>query len=332
MKNRKLNWLIGSLIGSIFLGLWIKIVDWKEFLFYLTSFQLEPVLGFSVFYMLAYFFRSLRWRIILKPIYQLNVLDSFSIFILGLLVNFLVPIRAGEFVKALLLKKKYSLQISRSLPTIFIDKLSDLFPILIILIGLPLFTFKMNITLYTVITLILLIFLLLIIFLYLAVNHKQKTVDILNIIFSILPPGFRNKLEYFIDSFVSGMSIMRKRFSAIAGISLLTILAIFAEAFYIFMVFRAFGAQIDYPHILFGYTLMNLTYILPTPPAQIGSNQFMWVLIFSFALGLNENLTSAAVTFSHLLTTIIILLLGGLSLMALKIKPKDLKYSDKKNN
>jgi uncharacterized protein (TIRG00374 family) len=99
----------------------------------------------------------------------------------------------------------------------------------------------------------------------------------------------------------------------------LTLLAVLSEAIYIYALFRSFGAEVSYLKILFGYTLMNLTYILPTPPAQIGSNQFMWVLIFSFALGVNENLTSAAVTFSHLLTSICIFAVGIISLVALKI-------------
>jgi uncharacterized membrane protein YbhN (UPF0104 family) len=97
------------------------------------------------------------------------------------------------------------------------------------------------------------------------------------------------------------------------------------------MVFKAFGAEISYLKILFGYTLMNLTYILPTPPAQIGSNQFMWVLIFGFALGINENLTAAAVTFSHLLTSIWIFGIGAISLLALKIKFTEIVSIKNKN-
>ena len=115
------------------------------------------------------------------------------------------------------------------------------------------------------------------------------------------------------------MAIMRGRIAENCLVYLLTLFAVLSEAIYIYAVFKAFGSEVSYLEILFGYTLMNLTYILPTPPAQIGSNQFMWVLIFSFALGLDKNLTSAAVTFSHLLTSIWIFLLGGISLIALKI-------------
>ena len=155
---------------------------------------------------------------------------------------------------------------------------------------------------------------------FFAVNHRQKAVDLLHFILKVLPGKYRGKLEDFFENFVDGMAIMKGRIFDIILVYLITLLAVLSEAVYIYAVFRAFGAEISYSKILFGYTLMNLTYILPTPPAQIGSNQFMWVLIFSFALGVNENLTSAAVTFSHLLTSIWIFLTGGISLLALKIR------------
>jgi uncharacterized membrane protein YbhN (UPF0104 family) len=123
------------------------------------------------------------------------------------------------------------------------------------------------------------------------------------------------------------MAIMKGRKMDTAKVYFLTTLAVLSEAIYIFMVFRAFGSEISYAKILFGYTLMNLTYILPTPPAQIGSNQFMWVLIFSFALGENTNLTSAAVTFSHLLTSVWILGVSAISFLALKLNFSEVVHS-----
>ena len=73
---------------------------------------------------------------------------------------------------------------------------------------------------------------------------------------------------------------------------------------------------------------MNLTYILPTPPAQIGSNEFMWVVIFSFALGVNNNLTGAAVATVHILTTIVIFVIGAISLSSIGIKLSEVLKSN----
>jgi uncharacterized protein (TIRG00374 family) len=171
---------------------------------------------------------------------------------------------------------------------------------------------------------LLLIYLLFIAFLFFAVNHRNKAQNILVFLFKPFPASWQNRLNYFAGNFIDGLAIMKGRFLEYCVVYLLTILAVLSEAIYIYAVFRTFGSEISYWNILFGYTLMNLTYILPTPPAQIGSNQFMWVLIFSFALGIDENLTGAAVLFSHLLTSFWIFLCGIISLLALKIKFKEL--------
>ncbi|MCF7794252.1 MAG: flippase-like domain-containing protein [Candidatus Cloacimonetes bacterium] len=323
MKN-KFNWLGGILLGIIFLIAWLRIVNWQEFLSYFHKFDLKYVLFFSGFYVLAYIFRSLRWRIILMPIYKMKILESFFLFMSGMLVNYLIPVRAGEFVKSIILKKKHNVRISASLPSVFIDKITDLFPIILIMILIPLIAVELNTTLKIVILVLFVIFLAFIAFLFFAVNHRPKAIKILHFILKIIPKNFREKFEDFFENFVDGMAIMKGRKLDYIKIYFITLLAVFSEAIYIFAVFKAFGAQISYPQILFGYTLMNLTYILPTPPAQIGSNQFMWVLIFGFALSVDKNLTSAAVTFSHLLTSIWIFGLGAISLLALNVSPKEL--------
>lgn len=331
MKKNSLNWLIGIILGLVFLGIWLNIVDWQEFIKYFRKFDLTSVLLFSFFYVLAYFFRSWRWKIIIHPIKKLSYGESFSLFMAGLMMNYIIPIRAGEFAKSIILKNKYQIRISKSLPTIFIDKMTDLFPILLIMVLVPMISIKMNVFLNSVIMIIFLIFLFFLGFLFFAVNHEEKAITFLHKFLIIIPRKYRIKLEEFFENFVVGMSIMKQRYFDGFKVSLLTFLAVISEAIYIYAVFRAFGAEISYMKILFGYTLMNLTYILPTPPAQIGSNQFMWVLIFGFALGINENLTSAAVTFSHLLTSFWIFFIGSLSLLTLKIKFHELiRINDKR--
>ena len=332
MKKNSLNWIFGIALGSIFLIAWIRIVDWQEFLKYFHEFDLKMVLVFSLFYLLAYILRSLRWRIILKPIYKMGLIESFSIFMSGMLINYLIPIRAGEIAKSVILKTRENVKISESLPSIFIDKLTDLFPIIFIMILIPLVSVKLNSTLYIIIGLLFLIFLLFLAFLFFAVNHKGKAIKILNYFSKLLPRKYRKQFEDFFINFVEGMAIMHGRFLENCLVYLFTLFAVLSEAIYIYAVFRAFGSEVSYMKILFGYTLMNLTYILPTPPAQIGSNQFMWVLIFSFALGVNENLTSAAVTFSHLLTSIWILLTGGISLVVLKINLNQLLQNNNRKD
>ena len=319
MKNR-INLIVGILLGAIFLVIWINMVDWNILTDYFRNYNLSMIPLFSLFYILAYILRSWRWKIILKPVFNMSIIYAFKVFMSGMLVNYLIPIRAGELAKSIILKNKNQVPVSKSLPTIFIDKLTDLFPILLIIILIPLLTVHINRMLLIIIILLLVIFVLLLLFVFFTVKHQQKAFNMLIRLERIAPSSWRPKLHQFFTDFVAGMAIMKGRVSEYLLIYLITLAAVFSEALYVYFVFRAFGAETTYFRILFGYTLMNLTYILPTPPAQIGSNQFMWVLIFSVALSIDKNLTSAAVIFSHLITSIWIFLCGIISLLALKLR------------
>jgi uncharacterized protein (TIRG00374 family) len=327
MNKRKLLFLL--FLGLIFLFIWLKIVNLPQLFAYFRDISVSKGILFSFFYLLAYFFRSLRWRLIMFPIKKLSVFSAFLIYMIGLFFNYLIPIRAGEVAKAALLKTKYQLRFSHTLPTIFLDKLFDLMPILLILLLIPILAIQLTHFLQGVIALLLFIWLLFFMFLFFAIYHQTKAIALLHRLMPLCPHQFREKLSDFFSHFVHGLSILRGKHFMNSMIMLLTICAVFSEAFFIYSLFLLFGATISFPAILFGYTLMNLTYILPTPPAQIGSNQFMWTIIFSFALGVNENLTGAVVTFSHLLTAFIIIFTGILAILGMRLSYKEiLKFNE----
>jgi glycosyltransferase 2 family protein len=303
------------LVGIIFLFIWLKIVDFPKLFAYFENVSLGKGILFSFFYLLAYFFRSLRWRLILQPVKKMSILRAYATYMIGLFVNYLIPIRAGEIAKAALLKTKYKVRMSYSLPSIFLDKVFDLLPILLILLLIPFLSIQLNSFLRGVIGLLLLIWIFFFLFLFFSIYQQKKAIKLLHKSLPLCPQKFRTRTSDFFHHFVSGLSVLKGNFLLTVFILIFTFLAVFSEAIFIYSLFLLFGSTISFPAILFGYTLMNLTYILPTPPAQIGSNQFMWTVIFSFALGVNENLTGAVVMFSHLITALFIILIGLLSFL-----------------
>jgi len=315
-----MNFVAGIVLGLVFLLLWIKMINWEEFTAYFKDPKIWQIIPYSIFYILAYFFRSLRWRELLKPVHKLDKIECFGIFSSGLLINYLIPVRAGELAKSFILKLKKKISVATTLPTIFLDKLTDLFPILLVIIAIPIISMKLTTTLSAIIGLILFLFIALLFFCYVAIFHREFAYRITKYCFKMFPPKFRSKLEDFLDKFLTGIAIVRRKDVNLFLVFVLTFMAVISESVYIYLVFRLFGSNLGFLQILLGYTLMNLTYILPTPPAQIGSNQFMWVLIFSVGLGADKNLTSAAVTMSHFLTSIIIFLMGSLSMLSLNVK------------
>lgn len=323
MKNKK-SIFIGITIGLVCLAIWIYLIDFAELKYYLQKINLLYLIFFSLFYIFAYLLRSIRWKIIINPVYRMGIREAFAYFMSGMLINYLIPIRAGEIAKSIFLKKNEDVSISYSLPTIFIDKLTDLFPIILIIVLVPILGVQLNDVLRGFIVAIFVLYLIFVFILIFSMKNRDLMHTILMKTRIILPKRFEKRLESFFYNFVDGMNILKGRVKDTLLVYGLTFVAMLSEGFFIYMVFKGLGySQNNFIHILFGYTLMNLTYIFPTPPAQIGSNEFMWVIIFSFALGIDKNLTGAAVAIAHILTGLIIFIFGTLSLSAIGMKISD---------
>jgi uncharacterized membrane protein YbhN (UPF0104 family) len=84
-----------------------------------------------------------------------------------------------------------------------------------------------------------------------------------------------------------------------------TAVAVCFDALFCFLAFRAVGASVSIPIVLFGYTFYNLAYILPTPPGHIGSNEVIGLLIFSGVFGVGRSAVGAMFLFSHPWTAIL---------------------------
>ena len=65
------------------------------------------------------------------------------------------------------------------------------------------------------------------------------------------------------------------------------------------LAFWTVGLQLDFGTAIFGYTLYNMFYILPTPPGQVGSNEVVGLLVFSGLLHLSRDDVLAMFAFSH---------------------------------
>ncbi|MBJ7598503.1 MAG: hypothetical protein DLM67_22420 [Candidatus Nephthysia bennettiae] len=78
----------------------------------------------GVAFLAAFSIRGVRWRLFLKPIGNVSVYTTVRLFLISTTVNFLLPVRGGEIVKTLMLKRVADIPVSRSLPSVAMDNLS----------------------------------------------------------------------------------------------------------------------------------------------------------------------------------------------------------------
>ena len=322
MSGRK-KIIIGIVIGIILIIVWMQFIDMNEVLIYLKKLNILYVLIASVLYMLSYFIRSIRWKQILKPVCRLTIKEVYFIWMAGFFLNYLIPIRAGEFAKSYFIKKTKGVPISKSLPSIFIDKVFDSFSIFIVLALIPLLHVNISEPLLILIFLLVAVFIIGVGILIISTVNKPLVVRILTKFLFFIPKKFKTKFFEIIEIFVEGVGLFKHHSNILPSVIGLTIIAVLIDSVYFFFMFRAFAQVIPFPIILFGYTLIYLSYILPTPPAQIGSNELIMVLIFSVGLGLNKEMVSAVMSFAHLLTGLLIAIIGLMSFSYIGINIAD---------
>ena len=88
--------------------------------------------AFAIFY-LGFPFRGLRWAMLVRAHrFPLTVSDATEIIFLSWLVNCLVPAKLGDVYRAYLLKINSPVSLSRTFGTVFIERILDLFAIVVL--------------------------------------------------------------------------------------------------------------------------------------------------------------------------------------------------------
>ena len=90
--------------------------------------------AFAVYY-IGFPLRGYRWTLLLRGAgTKIRVRDSTEIIFISWLVNCLVPAKLGDVYRAYLLRLNYAVSLSRTFGTVFIERVFDLFAI--VLLGL----------------------------------------------------------------------------------------------------------------------------------------------------------------------------------------------------
>ncbi len=117
-------WL-GLVISAVFLYLTLRKIDYAQlWQVLLTAHYWWLIPGVAV-YFLALWARSWRWHYLLRPLKSIPTRTMFPIVTMGYAGNNIFPARAGEVVRAVVLKRKQDVPISASLATIIVERVFD---------------------------------------------------------------------------------------------------------------------------------------------------------------------------------------------------------------
>jgi len=295
---------IGLLIGIGLLFLVSRFVDIPTTIRIIRQSLSTPrgiLLGLlsGVAFLIAFSIRGIRWKLFLNPIGHVSTFKAIQLFLVGIFLNFLLPIRGGEVAKSLMLKRVANIPISRSLPTVAMDKALDLMPALFIMAIVPLLGVQMDIKLWIVLATVGGLLFCLIFFVALAAWKRTAAIGLLHKMTLLLPKSIGNKIEGFATGFVDSLLMGASRPRIFIPAILLTCVAVIFDGLFAMLAFWTIGFPISFGTAIFGYTVYNMFYILPTPPGQVGSNEAVGLLVFSGLLHLPADKVTAMFVFSH---------------------------------
>jgi hypothetical protein len=117
-------WL-GILISAIFLYLVLRKIDYTLLWQVLKSANYWWLIPGVAVYFVALWVRSWRWHYLLRPLKPIPTRTMFPIVTMGYAFNNIFPARAGEILRAIVLKHEENVPISASLATIIIERVFD---------------------------------------------------------------------------------------------------------------------------------------------------------------------------------------------------------------
>jgi uncharacterized protein (TIRG00374 family) len=116
---------IGLLISAFFLLLALRGLHLPQVWQTIRSANFIWLLPATLVYFVAVLVRTWRWHFLLRPIHKLPIRLLFPIIAVGYMGNNIYPARAGELVRAFILKRKTGIPAASTLATIVVERLFD---------------------------------------------------------------------------------------------------------------------------------------------------------------------------------------------------------------
>ena len=271
MKSRNLRLLIGVMISAVFIWLALRGLHLGDVWASLRTADYWWLIPSVVVYFLAVWARTWRWDYLLRPMKQIPLHRLFPIVVIGYMGNNVYPFRAGELLRAYILRQQEGVAMSSSLATIVVERVFDgLVMLLFVFVALPFAPLPSD-SIRLVVILGSAVFLgaLLVFFAVAAVPARFMALAewFAN---HFLPARFRVPILDFSQRFIVGLAALRSG-RGLLMIFLISVVIWLLEAVKYWFVMHAFDFTVSFFALMLMNGVVNLATTLPSAPGYIGT-------------------------------------------------------------
>ncbi|MCL4805712.1 MAG: flippase-like domain-containing protein [Anaerolineae bacterium] len=271
MKSRNLRLVIGVLISAVFIWLALRGLHLPDVWVSLRSADYIWLIPSIAVYFLAVWARTWRWDYLLRPMKQIPLRRLFPVVVIGYMGNNVYPFRAGELLRAFVLRQQEDVSMSSSLATIVVERVFDgLVMLLFVFVALPFAPLPSD-TIRMVVIGGSVVFLgaLLVFFAVAAVPQRFMTLTewFAN---RLLPERFRVPIIDFAARFIVGLTALRSG-RGLVMIFLTSVVIWLLETVKYWFVMHAFDFSVSFFALMLMNGVVNLATTLPSAPGYIGT-------------------------------------------------------------
>jgi hypothetical protein len=275
------------------------------------------IAAFAIYYA-GFPLRGYRWQLLLRRAgTHISLRDSTEIMFISWLVNCLVPAKLGDVYRAWLLKANFTVSLSRTFGTVFIERIFDLFAIAILGLGAAFWSFRGNLptAVQVVIAIGLAVVLLLSVGLYTVRNFGKRA------LLRVPLPRKKQLLELY-EKFEEGVFAINPR--QVPWLAVVTAAIWATEAIRLLLVIEALNfrdVHLGISGAFFVALSASLLTAIPLTPAGLGIVELGIVGILTVIYGVDQTNAVAITLVDRAISVFSIWFTGGL-IYALSRKTK----------
>ena len=280
---------------------------------------------------LMYLVRAERWQYLLEPIGQTRFSVAFRTTVIGFAASFVLPARAGEFLRPYLLARREKLPVTAAFATVIVERMLDLVCVLVLLTVFLLFLARGEAAaapwLYRAVWLggavVAPVGIAVLIAMFMMAGHPERLHGLVLQAERVLPARLARAVAGFARTFAEGLAVVRRPSRLVWAMAWSMVLWV-AIATQVWVLVRAFDIDMPFGGSFLITAMLVVGVAVPTPGGVGGTHEALRLGVTSFYAADNNAAVGAAIV-QHAVNFVPVLLLGlwfiardGLSLSGLR--------------
>lgn len=300
--TRSLRISIGIAISAVFLFLAFRGQDFGEIRDSLRETNLWWALPALALYFMGVYLRAIRWRILLRPVApDATTNQLFPIVVIGFMANNILPLRAGEIVRSVVVGREFQVRKTSALATIAVERIFDGITMLGFLAVSMIFV-SLTSELQHLAIISFIVFAVLLLGMVLLTFGGDLVSRILQLVLGPLPDTVGTRVEKLAESFLSGLGVLKSR-GDLLKVVLTSVGAWLLEASMYYLLAVGFGTQVrevmTVAATLLTTGVANLSTLIPGAPGYIGQFEYGVKLVLNGAFNVPESQALAYAILVH---------------------------------